>query len=124
MEKKGKDVFSACATPAMREILDACADMSVNEARCVRDAYVEVVIFTKDLGAWMCRLREKIGKPVKPEGKKPTPEDLRITDAHGGILKEQVLFRKECGSQEALIVMFWQWQDKVHTTIKMAFIKG
>lgn len=101
------------------EIIEKCNMLSVYEERCMTDEYYEIVFYNKDINEWTAIFTEILGKSVKPAGDKPTKEQMKMTDSFGGILVSQTLFVYE-NDDQSIVVMFWPWQDGVHTTVKMA----
>ncbi|MGA1869965.1 MAG: hypothetical protein ACMUJM_15635 [bacterium] len=105
----------------LHEIIQACGGLEVEEKRRSSDEYIELVFLNKELDQWITILTEILGPPIKPAGVKPTKNDLLITQAYGGIFRNQTLFRKK-SENGIVIVMLWPWQDTVHVTLKMALI--
>ncbi len=103
----------------VRQTLEACKELPVEERRAIRDDYGELVVHTKDLDQWRAGIAEVLGDPVKPQGKAPTPADNAISGDFGGVDKNQTLFRKDVDDR-ATIAMFWPWQDGAHVTVKVA----
>ena len=106
----------------LKEILEKCKALSVQERRSVTDKYCELVFDSKDTDEWTRMLAESLGPPVKPAGQKPTRDDLRLTREYGGIFADQTLFKKEFGNV-TITAMFWPWQDGAFTTLKLAALE-
>lgn len=106
----------------LKEVVEKCSKLGVDEKRCVSDEYVELVFFNKEIAEWSKIFIDVLGPAIKPPGAQPTEEDLRLTKDYGGIHDNQALFKKEFGDSIA-IAMFWPWQDQIHTTLKIALLK-
>lgn len=106
----------------LKEIVEKCSKLGVDEQRCVSDEYAELVFFNKEIEQWHKILIDALGPAIKPPGAQPTEEDLRLTKDYGGIHDNQTLFKKEFDDSIA-IAMLWPWQDETHTTLKIALLK-
>jgi hypothetical protein len=106
----------------LKEIFSKSNELAIYEKRCITDEYWELVLLNKEIDKWNDLLIDTMGLPIKPKGTKPTKEELSLAKDYGGIWKDQVLFKKEL-SNGILIAMFWPWQDSLHTTLKIAFLK-
>ncbi|MCP4649363.1 MAG: hypothetical protein GY853_04670 [PVC group bacterium] len=100
------------------DIMHKCRNLELFQKRTSTDEHVEVVVFNKDMEEWIRIFSEELGQAVKPAGASPTSRDLELTSAYGGIRGEQSLFEKR-SDDSVVIALFWPWQDKQHTTIKM-----
>lgn len=105
-----------------KEVIEKCAKLGVEEQRELSDEYAELVFYNEDLEEWSEVLTQVLGPPAKPAGIRPTPDDLRLSEDYGGIHDNQTLFKKKF-AELTVIAMFWPWQDKVHTTLKVALVK-
>ena len=110
------------ANNALKEIIEKCNALNVNEKRATSDTYCEFVIATKEINEWGTMLTGILGPATKLVNVEPTEEDTRITKEYGGIFDNQILFNKKF-EDGTIIAMFWPWQDGAHTTVKIAFIK-
>ena len=106
----------------LKEIIEKCSRLKVDESRSVAEDYAELVFFNKEISEWNKILVDALGPAIKPAGTEPTEEDLRLTEDYGGIHDSQTLFKKEFDGF-TVIAMFWPWQDNEHTTLKMAALK-
>ena len=106
----------------LKEVVEKCSKLGVDEQRCVSDEYVELVFFNKEIEQWNGMLTDALGPAVKPAGTQPTEGDLHLTKDYGGIHDNQTLFKKDFGDAIA-IAMLWPWQDETHTTLKIALLK-
>ena len=106
----------------LKEIVAKCSGLDVHEQRDAEEEYSELVFFSKDTEAWVKVLAEDLGAPVKPVGTEPTEEHSKLTDEFGGIFANQILFKKEFDNS-IVLAMLWPWQDKTHTTLKLALLK-
>lgn len=103
-----------------RKIIDECSKLDIYQKRSITDEYLELVFYNRDIGKYNNVLTDVLGEPVKPQGIKPSKDDLLFTEHYGGIMKNQTLFKKDF-SNITIAAMFWPWQDNEHTTLK-AFI--
>ncbi len=92
-------------------------DLKIFEERTVSDDTGELVFFTDQKSEWESLVGELLGPAVKPEGQKPSRDDLQTTNEFGGIRADQTLFKKGFDGY-SMIAMFWPWQDGQHTTLK------
>ena len=107
---------------SLKEILAKCGSLDVHEQRVVEEEYIELVFFSKDTKAWVKVLAQDLGAPAKPAGTEPTKEHSKLTEDFGGIFANQILFKKEFDNS-IVLAMLWPWQDKTHTTLKLALLK-
>ena len=105
------------------EILKMADGLDVHENRREEPEYRELVVYAKDVASWEKVFEEALGPAAKPPGSKATEEHEMMTDEYGGIEKTQTLYLKQDDSALTL-VMLWPWQDKIHVTVKMVFLKG
>ena len=106
----------------LEEIMGKCGILDIDEKRCISDDYNEIVFYSKEMDDWNRIFVDILGPAIKPAGVKPTEEDLSLTQNYGGIYKNQTLFKKDF-EKATVIAMFWPWQDKVHTTLKMVLVQ-
>ena len=102
----------------IKKITDRCSALEVFERRSEDGGYRELVIFNRDINEWEKVFIDCLGPAVKPPGKKPTRDDLRLTKDYGSIAANQTLFKKEF-DDGSVIAMLWPWGDEVHTTLKI-----
>ena len=105
----------------LREITDCFSSLDIVEKRCLNDEFVELVFKNEELGEWQRILSAFLGEPVKPQGAEPSASDLQVTSTTGGIRINQTLFENEF-KNGIIIAKFWPWDDKNHTTLKMALL--
>jgi hypothetical protein len=106
----------------LREIVERCSMLEVDEERSHSDKYRELVFYKQEMDAWERIIAEVLGPAVKPPGKKPTKDHLRLTKDYGGIWDGQTLFKKDFNGV-TVIAMFWPWQDGIHATLKIALLE-
>ncbi|UCG81111.1 MAG: hypothetical protein JSV60_02160 [Desulfobacterales bacterium] len=106
----------------LREIIERCSMLTVDEVRCEGDKYRELVFCGEDIDEWHRIFADVLGPAVKPAGKKPTKDHWRLTKDYGGVWAGQTLFKKEF-EDGTVIAMFWPWQDGIHVTLKMALLE-
>lgn len=107
----------------LADIIKECDRLNVAETRDRGDDYWEFVVYNQDLPDWTALLTESLGTAAKPAGKKPSRDDLRITEKWGEIRTEQTLFVKNF-AEAAIFAMFWPWQDNNHTTLKITMAQA
>ncbi|MBP7088320.1 MAG: hypothetical protein KBB01_03370 [Candidatus Omnitrophica bacterium] len=106
----------------LREIIEKSNKLKIYEQRCLSDEYYEAVIYSQDLGEWYKIFTAILGPAAKPEGTKASKQDQDLAKDYGGIFDNQTLFKKE--EENAMVIaMFWPWQNKIYTTIKIAFLE-
>lgn len=106
----------------LSEIMGKCKALKIHEDRGNDEETWDLVFFSKDKDIWYKTFTEMLGAPKKPEGLEPTKEDEGITEEYGGIFSNQTLFKKD-DKDATIMAMFWPWQDKTHTTLKVIFLK-
>ena len=106
----------------LKSILEKYSDLTIDEKRCITDEYVWLVFYNREIEKWNKIFSNIFGPAVKPAGSPPSKDDLLLTTDYGGIRREQTLFKKEY-KEGTVIAMFWPWQDKIRTTLKMILIK-
>lgn len=105
----------------LKEIVDKCNHLKVIEKRCISDEFVDLVFASDDIDELQRILTDFLGEPRKPKGQTPNIQDLQLTSNTGGIRTEQTLFEKEF-QDGTVIAKFWPWQNKTHTTLRMALL--
>jgi hypothetical protein len=115
-------VYGRVEIMTLREIVEKCSLLEVEERRHQDETYSELVFFNKEVDEWNRILSETLGPPVKPPGINPTKDLVRLTQEYGGIRTDQTLFVKEF-DDVTVMAMFWPWGDSKHTTLKMALIE-
>ncbi len=103
----------------LKEIIDRFGNLSVYQKRSADDNYCELVFETKDTDKWEGILTDILGSAIKPPKTNLTGEDRFFADKHGGVQSDQTFFRKEIDGS-CFIAMLWPWQDREHTTLKIA----
>jgi hypothetical protein len=106
----------------LKEILDRCGLLEVEERRHEDEAYIELVVYNKDIDEWHKILSEALGPPAKPAGKSPPKDLVRLTREYGGILNDQTLFVREF-DDVTVMIMFWPWGNGKYTTMKMILLE-
>lgn len=105
----------------LKEIAERINILKVFEKRQIKDNYIELVFFNKEINEWDKLLSGILGPAVKPAGVSPDKEAQKPARDYGGIYANQTLFRKDF-NDTAVIAMFWPWQDGVHTTLKVILV--
>ncbi len=106
----------------IKEIISQFGNLKVCEERLVEEKKGEFVVFNEDLEAWNNLFVKILGPAIKPVGVKPNAEQSALAKSHGGIFDSQTLYKKDFSGYQ-VIVMFWPWGDKAHTTIKLALVE-
>lgn len=106
----------------LREIIERCRMLGVDEERRDSDAYHELVFYKEEIDEWNKVLADILGPAIKPAGAKPSKDHRRLTKEYGGIWAGQTLFKKDF-DDVTVIAMFWPWQDRTHVTLKMALLE-
>ncbi|MFH1772530.1 MAG: hypothetical protein ABH872_06905 [Candidatus Omnitrophota bacterium] len=106
----------------IKEIADKFLNLNIYDKRCIEKDYLELVFLSSEKEKWDQIFLNIFGAPLKPQGTKPTKEDLRLTDDYGGILTNQTLFKKE-DIDRIVIAMLWPWQDGKYITLKISTVK-
>ena len=106
----------------LKEIIEKCSILSIHDKRIITDEYNEIVFYNKDIDEWNKLFTVVLGPAIKPAGEEPTKFDLQLTKDYGGIYSNQTLFKKKFDDY-TVIVMFWPWQDDIHTTLKIIRIR-
>ena len=107
----------------LKEIMEKCSGLNIDEQRSITDEYAEVVFLNKEIGAWRKVLTDVLGPEIKPAGVKPSENDQDLTKDYGGIHQNQTLFKKTF-DEKTVVAMLWPWQDGIHTTLKMTLVKN
>ncbi len=106
----------------LKEITEKFSGLGIYDQRTSSDEYSELVFFNEEIDKWNKIFSDILGPPEKPAGENPTEDDQCLAEDHGGIYRNQTLFKKEL-DDAIVIAMFWPWQDNKHTTLKVIFIK-
>ncbi len=105
----------------LQDIIGKIKLLDIREERTLSDDYCEVVFKNTDMVKWTSMLAESLGQPVKPAGKKPASEDLKVTKDFSGIHVNQTLYKKEIDGV-TVIAMLWPWGSGDLTTLKLAVL--
>lgn len=105
----------------LKEIIDCCSELKVREKRCMTEEFIELVFNNDEIIEWQRILTAFLGEPIKPEGQEPSKTDLALTARTGGIRINQTLYEAEF-EDETIVAKFWPWEDKMHTTLRMALL--
>ena len=106
----------------LKEIIDKCEGLEVARELSISCEYDEFVFLSKEMDKWSKVFEDILGPAVKPAGVKPTADQLMLSKEYGGVYENQTLFKKDF-DDVSIIAMFWPWQDKTHTTLKLALLK-
>ena len=102
-------------------LLGDLTPLVLEEKRRYGEDYVEIVAKQSDWPAWSERLTALLGPAQKPEGKKATAEDERLSGPWGGIQKNQILFFRRVEPDDVLALV-WPWGDQERFTLKVVRI--
>jgi hypothetical protein len=100
------------------DLVSDCSALNMHEERKVTDDYFEAVFYNHDMKEIHEIMTSRLGPPVKTEDAEPTEKNQELTKNNGGIRVGQTLFVKDT-EDTTLFAMFWPWQDKIHTTVKL-----
>ncbi len=100
------------------EILEPILNLEVVEQRGKSEDYFEVVITQNAIPQWTEHLGRHLGPPFKAAGTSPSREAKAVTEAYGGIQKNQTLFYRLFDGM-AVVAMFWPWSSNQYSTLKM-----
>ena len=90
----------------LHEIIEKYNVLGVLEKRASTEEKDERVIYNREIDKWNKPLFDIFGPPLKPQGSRPSNDDLTLTEEHGGIWIDQTLFRKEFDNA-VVIAMLW-----------------
>jgi hypothetical protein len=117
-----KTVHGRAELMTLKEIIERCSKLRVQERRHQDETYGELVFYNEEIDEWHRILSEVLGPPAKPAGIRPTKDMLRMTEDYGGIQTSQTLFMREF-DDFTVIAMFWPWQDGEHVTLKITLLE-
>ena len=106
----------------LKDILERCQNLKVEQKRSISDEYCEFVISGTDIEQWKKIFDEVFGLAQKKEGQKPTKEHLSLTENYGGIAANQILYKRDF-DDGILLAMFWPWNDGSFVTLKLIHLK-
>lgn len=101
--------------------MEKLSGMGVAEQRSLEEDCAELVFYAKENDDWKKALEGVFGPAIKPAGVNPVPQDLSLTQTHGGIRRDQALYKKDFDGY-VVLAMLWPWQDKIYTTLKISKI--
>mgnify|MGYP001405711260 CR=1 FL=1 len=81
--------------------------------------YLEAVLFNKDIDALKETIKGFLGEPVFPSPQRLSSGIQKAIKDFGGVMPGQTLYFTD-GNARAVFAMFWPWQDKQRTTLKLA----
>jgi len=106
----------------LQDITSKYQELNIYEERNRSDDYEELVFYKKEIDEWERIFTDMLGPAKKPAGSKPTKEDKKITEDHGGIQQGQTLFMKEL-EDATILAMFWPWSDNTYCTLRVMYIR-
>lgn len=89
-----------------------------DHVRADTETYTEIVIPRDSLPAMITVMDRFFGSAAKPEGQKPSPEQVHLTARHGGIRPDQILYVR-AGGEDGAMAMFWPWGNGLLITVKI-----
>ncbi len=103
---------------SIEEVMRKARSISHEETRRESEDYLEMVMYRDSLPDVEGLLLNYFGSAIKPAGREASEEAERLSNAHGGVSKEQTLFHvaRDSGSQLAMI---WPWADGKRMTVKI-----
>lgn len=106
----------------LNEILKECEKLEIKRKKKIKDDYLELVIFAKDIDKWSALLTDILGPVKKHKKRKPSPDEKKITKNFGGIRPDQTLYQKDF-QDFTILAMLWPWKDKELITLKIPMIE-
>lgn len=101
-----------------KELADEINQLTLQEKRVQKDDYLEVVVPSSVMTSLDSLLESRMGSPMKPLNRKPSPEAARFAEPYGGIFEGQVLYHKRQDNAD-LIAMLWPWGSGDAVTVKV-----
>ncbi len=100
------------------EVMRRVRGISHEETRRESEDYLEMVMFKNTLPDVEGLFLNYFGPALKPAGREACEEAERLSNGHGGVSKEQILFHanRENSNQMAMI---WPWADGKRMTVKI-----
>lgn len=89
-----------------------------DHVRTDTEGYTEIVIPRDSLQPMLGVMNRFFGSAAKPEGQKPTPEQVHLTARLGGVRPDQILYVRP-GGEDGAIAMFWPWSSGLLITVKI-----
>lgn len=117
-----KTVHGRIEIMTLREIIERCSMLRVQERRHQDETYGELVFYKEEINEWHRILSEVLGPAVKPAGIRPTKDLVDLTKEYGGIRTGQTLFVREF-DDVTVMAMFWPWEDGLHATLKITLLE-
>ncbi|MFH1783625.1 MAG: hypothetical protein ABH868_01815 [bacterium] len=106
----------------LQDLIEKCSGLPIDEVRTLKDDSYEVVFLTQHTQEWSDVLGSMLGTPIKPKGVSPNQLHDEMTKDHGGVFTNQTLFMKDV-EDAVIIAMYWPWQDDIHTTLNVVWMK-
>lgn len=101
------------------ELIQELKQLNFESWRKETGDYFEAVVLKSGLPGLAGRLNNWFGQPVFPAKTKLPSSIEKITNEFGGIRPGQTLYLWQEG-KDLILAMLWPWQDKEHTTVKIA----
>ncbi len=103
---------------SIEEVMRRARSISHEETRRESEDYLEMVMFRESLPDIEGLFLNYFGAALKPAGREACEEAERISNAHGGVSKEQTLFHTDRDNNSQL-AMIWPWADGKRMTVKI-----
>ena len=108
----------AALYPHFEEVARKAKKISHEQTRRESEEYLEMVMFQNTLKELEQVLEGHFGSALKAAGQEVEEDVERITNNHGGIAREQILYHASRDHMRQL-AMVWPWQDGKRMTVKL-----
>ena len=100
------------------EVLRKAKKISHEQTRRESEEYLEMVMFQNSLPELRDLLEGHFGTALKHAGQEVDEDVERITNNHGGMSREQILYH---GTRDHMrqLAMVWPWADGKRMTVKL-----
>ena len=88
------------------------------QTRRESEEYLEMVMFRDSWNDLLSLFDSYFGAPLKTSGKDANDDAERVSNPHGGISKEQVLYHVLRDNADH-VAMIWPWSDGKRMTVKI-----
>jgi len=107
----------------LTSFLESLKKFPFEEIRKQNPEHFEGVFLTSHSDELNAILSAFFGPPIKASGEKPSGEQKNMTDAYGGIMKNQTLYAASHEGQ-SYVAMIWPWSDNTKATVKVFKTNG
>lgn len=103
------------------ELKEQVKNFRLTALRSEEETYFEAVIQNELVQELAGKLKVYLGAAVFTGGEKLADNVKKIINQFGGINPGQTLYLLQ-ENDTVILAMFWPWQDRLHTTLKMALL--